>query len=220
MSNKLKVLGLAFVAIFAMSAVAASAASAAETFHSDGHPTTLTAEAKTNQVFTTTVGKVTCTAVSLDNTTITAEETHEITAHPTYTGCTGPLGITIRVNMTSCDYNFTSTRTGEHAQVHIECATTGDEIDVRKEIFGVESECIRVPAQTPTGGGVTYTNGEANGIRDVVVKATVTGIKYTEMGGVGCGTAGTVVNDGTYTGEVTVKGDNDPGGEPTSIWWE
>lgn len=221
MNRKLKALGLAFVAAFAMSAVVASGASAAETFHSDGHHTILDAESigAAGQVFKTTVDTLKCTGVSVDGTT-NETETHELTATATYSGCSAVgLKLTTRVTMTTCDYKFTSTlveHTGQkHAEVHIECTNPEDEIDIEALFLGAYRQCVKVPPQTPTTPGVTYSNGGSGSTEDIVVKATVEGIKYTEVGI--CG-SNTVHNDGTYEGEVTVKG-TDTEGNHTAIWW-
>ena len=216
MSIKLKALGLALVAACAISAIAASSASATgEKFTSNKEHTILSAAqvAGGKQIFETTVGPLTCTEVSVDEATMATGVESVITAKPTYGGCTGEIGgvtVTTRVTMTSCDYKFTSEVPAgkEHAEVHIECTTAGDEIDVEGKFLGVFLQCVKVPAQTPTGGGVVYTN---SGTDHIKIKATVTGIKYTEMGSCGSGTA----NDGKYEGEVTVSGKDTEGNTAT-----
>ena len=206
MSIKLKALGLALVAACAMSAIAASSASAAgEKFTSNREHTILSTSSINKQVFTTTAGTIECTEASVDEATMATGAESAITAKPTYNGCTGVIGgsaVTTRITMTSCDYKFTSEVPAgkEHAEVHIECTTAGDEIDIEGKFLGVFVQCIKVPAQTPTGGGVTYEN---SGTDHIKIKATLTGIKYTEIGG--CG-SNTNVNDGTYSGEITVSG--------------
>ena len=214
MTIKLKALSLALVAACAMSAIVASSASASgEKFTSDRTHTILSASAITNQVFTTTAGTIECTAMSVDEATMATGVESAITAKPTYSGCIGiSVPVTFRVTPTSCDYRFTSEIPAgrEHAEVHIECTTAGDEIDWEAKFLGVFLPCITVPAQTPTGGGVTYAN---SGTDHIKVKATVTGIKYTED--MPCGN-NTNVNDGTYSGEVTVSG-KEPGGNRATL---
>ena len=215
MSIKLKALSLGLVAAFAISAIAASSALAVEVpakFTSTKEHTILSATAINNQVFTTTAGTTECTAVAVDEATMATGVESAITATPTYTGCIGflPSSVTIRVTMTSCDYKFTSEVPAgrEHAELHIECTTAGDEIDWEAKFLGVFVQCLKVPPQTPTGGGVTYAN---SGIDHIKIKATVTGIKYTEVGACGPGTA----NDGAYFGEVTVSGKDTEGNTAT-----
>ena len=215
MTIKLKVLGLALVAACAMSAMAATSASATgEKFTSDKTHTILSASAINNQVLTTTVGATECTEISFDEATMASTAVTEITAKPTYSGCVDTIGgskVTARVNMTSCDYKFTSEIPAgkEHSQLHIECTTAGDEIDWEVKVLGVFVQCLKIPAQTPTGGGVTYAN---SGTDHIKMKFTVTGIKYTELGS--CGN-NTNVNDGTYEGEVTVSGKDTAGSTAT-----
>jgi hypothetical protein len=75
---------------------------------------------------------------------------------------------------------------------------------------------INLPAQTPTSGGVTYSNGTVGGRKDVTVKETITGITYATTGlfcvPVGLPSHG---NDADIRGSVTVKGfvDNCTAGE-------
>ena len=222
MSHKLKALGLALFAVLALSAVSASGASAAgELFHAETAHSTLDFTQDGNgtttglQVFETTIeGALECTGVS-GSATLTASTVTQVTATPVYSGCKkGSLNTDVK--MRSCDYLFTSEITPTHAQVHIQCATPGDHIQVNGTILGSEVACVKIPAQTPTGGGVTYHNIGSGTTREVTITATVTGIEYTEVGA--CG-SNTVANDGKYTGNVLVTGTN-TAGEHEGVWWE
>jgi len=225
MNRKLKALGLALFAAFALSAMTASGASAAEEFHSseahtildvtqDGTEGSITGQ----QIFETTVGKLSCTGVEA-SVTLTAKTLSEITAVPTYTKCNkienGAEGLVTHVKFTSCDYLFTSKKSGTHSQVHIQCSTPGDHIHVNATFLGSEVQCVTIPPQTPTGGGVTYHPVGSAPKRTLTIEATVTGIEYTEKGI--CGSA--VANNGIYNGNVLVQGTN-TNNEEIDIWWE
>lgn len=229
MNRKLKMLGFAAIAALALSAVGASGASAVDRhFASEKAHTILDAEALATehgiQKFTVTGGALgtECKKVSA-HATIAAATVTEITATPTYSECEkSGGGQKVHVHMETCDYLFTATRTttpggveDPHSQVHIKCTQTGDHIEIKATTIIGELNCLRVPPQTPTGGGVTYETGVKNGKHDITINATVTGIEYTEVGA--CG-ANHVTNDGTYTGTITVSG-TDAGGAAVGITW-
>ena len=214
MNRKLRTLGLALFAVLAVSATSASAAWGAN-FHSDGSPTTVTPAGNNTQVFQTTVDEFTCTTVGGSGTN-TGTTTSEVTFKPTYSGCKGVnKGLNAHVDMMSCAYIITANLVGSHAPVHVECSVAGDEITIQATIGGVKVPCLDIPAQTPTGGGLTYDNGTLSGVEDITATATITGITYTETGVCGSGET----NNGSYTGQVTVTGENAEG-EDTDIWWE
>ncbi len=214
MIRNLKVLGLALGAVFAFSAMAASSASAIDTFTtSAGASDTVTGVSHDN-VFNITgpEAKVECTTSHFSGTI--ANNSAHATITPTYTGiigetphnnpeCNGPFGSTAAVNMTTCDYDLTGTTTGSDsgtdATISITCTTAGDEIMVTTSLGAV----LKIPAQTPTSGGVTYTN---EGLTKVKVKATATGITYTCSTAFLCGLAGiaTEGNTADYNGTVIV----------------
>ena len=219
MNRKLKALGLTLMATLALSALAASGASAAgEQFHAEVDHAVLDASGGL-QTFTTTVGELTCEKVTGDATI--AEKvttTSEITATGiVYSGnCKRSDGVKTDIDMKHCDYLFTSEKSGTHAPVHIKCENVGEHIAVNATILGSLVACVKVPPQTPTGGGVTYDSNGSGSSRTVTITATVTGIEYTEVGA--CG-KNTVANDGTYTGSVTITGTN-TGGAQVGIWWQ
>ena len=224
MSHKLKALGLTLFAVFALSATMASGASAAEElFHSEVTNTTLVASQDGEitsstglQTFHTTLGKLTCGKVS-GQVTIAAKTVEEVTIAPTYEHCEKE-GVKTDVHFETCDYLFTSKKTtgATHSEVHIKCTKAGDHIRINATILGSQVACAEVPAQTPTGGGVTYHNIGTGTTREITITATVTGIEYTEVGA--CGKS-TVANDGEYTGNVLVTGTNATK-EHVGLWWE
>lgn len=127
-----------------------------------------------------------------------------LTVTPTYENCTvggGPDTATVRMN--GCHYEFkskSSTAAG-HATVHLLCPV-GKKAEVETpngtEKFG---------AQTPTSGGVTYTN-VAGGT--VTANVTVEGI-HAECHGL-CQFLGTNTTTATLKGAVKVEGLNTEGG--------
>jgi hypothetical protein len=231
MSNKIKALGLALFAAFAMSAVAASAASAEE-FHSEVEHTILMSKSIGNQVFTVDSGELECKKVSLNEPESTigpeASTTDEVTVTPEYSECV-KKGTSTQLfpdfAANECDYRFTSeTDATEHAQVHIECAGEetegGQGVIITATIFHLN--CVDVPPQTVggqgNGSGVHYTNTGAGAGRTIDVEATISEeIHYTQTGV--CSTSGdpeTYFN-GSYTGTVEVEG-TDTEEEQVGIW--
>ena len=209
MTRNLKALGLALVAIFAMSAIASSAAQATPgIFTWTAGTTKLTAEQDAVgglQKFTTSNGNVECNEVH-GEATVAGTESAEVTAqnikyqNSGSAECNGPFGTHPKIEFNSCDYLFTAGETigttgmETTGQAHIKCATAGQQIVINASVC-----TIKVAEQTPTGGHVIFKTitGTKN---HVTIEATVTGITYTASG---LCTGG---NNGTYTGNVTVKG--------------
>ena len=196
MSRNLRALGLALLAAMAMTAVAAQAASAHE-FTSASNSTVLTATG-TNHVFNANGVEIKCHAFFKGTQTGVAADT--ITVHPIYNNeaktCETPIG-KAQIDTKVCDYIFESDTVGGDAPVTVSCAA-GHSI----KITGTACT-ITVGSQTP-GNGVTF----ANGVGDVNVTATATGIHYTTSGGLGCALPGLPLTgtNGTYTGTATVQG--------------
>jgi hypothetical protein len=143
----------------------------------------------------------------------------DITANAEYEGtpeeepphsehCESSVG-TVIVDMNGCDYLLTGETNRTHdekatAEVHIECENEGEEI----ETTGSSGCDIDIPAQTPTAGGVTYTQSEdAEGTKTITVDAHVTGITYTSTG-FACVLAGisSEANNLDYAGTVEITG--------------
>ena len=240
MYRNLKALGLAMAALFAFGAVAASAASAVEEheFHSDSEVTHLTAAATTPQVFFAKTGdakRVQCEQVNVSGTitgTKVESETYkadEVTVEPTYSECaiwegaTRLIGAT--VTSTGCHYKFDSDTDGNgHAAVEIKdtvgtlCANNPGGITVT--VLG--QPCIHVEPTTELEGGVHYNNiTTENGVKDIEVEATVSGIDSvtTNHPLVGCAAVeGETDTTGTYEGSVDVTGFKDAAHtEPANI---
>jgi hypothetical protein len=193
--------------LLAVSAIAASSAFA--TYDQAAKTATLSGSQTTKNIFTTDSGTVKCTEATFSGNGIgtTAEPTAgittfpEVTVHPVYTNCTA-FGLAAEVKTTGCNYVFTTattTTTGSHAAVHVECET-GKEIEV---IAGGGACVTKVPAQTP-GGVVKFANEPAG---KVTATAEVTGISYSQAG-TGCTGGNKSDTNGTYTGGVLLEGKN------------
>jgi hypothetical protein len=218
MSHKIKALGLALAAVFAMSAVAAQAASATpHTFVTDsGNPAYLTGTQEpapaVNRLFFTGSGEeVECEAAHYESTGTVANEAEEVTVHPVYEECSSLLAPNpgeVKVRTHSCHFTLTGTTDGNgHAEAHVANCPEGEEIEIE-----IEGACtIYVGNQTPTEGGVHYTNHTTATPMDFTVQATATGIHYTYEGPL-CFLAveeGPTPHDADFISSITVKCYND-----------
>lgn len=204
MNRKLKAVGLALVAVFAMSAVMASGAQgAAGKFTASSYPAAFTGTQVVAHKFATTPGNVTCSGAAFSGEQAAATE--NLTVKAVYSGCLLGGLVEAKVNMKSCDYVFhaglTVTTNGPIAgTVDVECSTANDEIAVTNAA-GCE---ILIPQQTGLSK-VEYTNNTGTG--DVTVNINVTGIKYTETKPCIKGETETkVTTNGVYTGTATISG--------------
>ena len=212
----LKVFGLALVAVFAMGAIAAASASAAlHQFHSGNANTTITVASNATQEFTYETGGevVKCTTVGGSGEVSGAQTTHEITFKPTYSGCSVNIPFTsVQIDMNECDYLFTINQKEEDpkeegknsGQVHVKCPTKAgvqQQITITVKLFGGLLCTFHIAEQTPDGVA-DYAN---SGTNNVSVTPTQTGIDGTRQGSSECGSATSTT--GTYTGQVTVKGE-------------
>jgi hypothetical protein len=164
MTRKLKTLGVALVAVFALTAVAASTASAYQ-YTASTYPTTGTGESAIgNDTFTTEGGTVECKS-HFEGTL--SEASTDLTVTAKYTNCRA-FGF-LEAEVSHCKYTFTEPTTdgkgGWHAQVHV----VGAPCTIKA------STChVTVPLQNSLGN-VTI-NNLATG--DVSVQANVTAIEY------------------------------------------
>jgi hypothetical protein len=158
MTRKIKTLGVALVAVFALTAVMASAASAAS-YTATTYPTTATGEsALGNDVFTTEAGAVECKAHFVG--TLTAASS-DLTVTPTYTNCK-VFGFDGQV--TGCKYTFTAV------------STTSSNVDVVNPCTIIGGNCHVTVDNQNSLSSVATTNNAAG---DVSVQANVSAIKYT-----------------------------------------
>ena len=213
MTRNLKALGLALLAVSSMGAMTASSASAVTDIMTVDNGTQATVTAISHDhVFTTAGTKFECTTAKFTSTVVDGGSTFTVTASyegttnvvPHTTHCAGIFG-TLTIDMNGCDYKLTghtdadhSPEVDSHGRIWIECP-------VNQEIVMTNSTCtIRVPAQTPTEGGFTYTNQLDGTIWDVQAEITVTGITYTATHSFACTLAGLKPegNDATYSGNT------------------
>jgi hypothetical protein len=212
MIRNLKALGLVLSAVFAFSAMAASSASAVDTFTVEGGGSVNVSGVSHNNVFKITgpEASVVCTTSTFSGTATNGSNSLTIT--PTYIGrpeetphgtkCNA-LGSAATVNMNTCDYDLTGSTTGSDsgtdATTSITCSGS-NEIIITTD-FGL---ILRIPAQTPTSGGVTYTNEGSK----VKVTATATGITYTCETAFLCAISNLSMagNSGDYNGSVILAG--------------
>jgi hypothetical protein len=213
MTRYIKALGLALVAVFAMTAVMASAAHAAQGKFTPTESKQLTASqddaggqntATGLQSFKTTSGTVSCDEVSGTALVTPGSQPVEVTAEKIkyndtgLTTCKGPFSTKPTIEFKTCDYLFTAGETlgtsDLTVQPHIVCQGT-DQITISAPFCQ-----IHVPKQSPKGHIIFKNVAGINGKTHITGEATVSEIKYqgTEL----C-SSGT---DGTYTGNITVKG--------------
>jgi hypothetical protein len=234
MIRNLKALGLALVAVFAMSALSASSASAVDHFTNTlgaGKPALLTGTSHGHEFkITPNIASFGCTTSKFTGTAF--DGSAEVTVDPEYTGtfnqtphethCNSSLG-KITVDMNGCHYVLTGNTTGEDppvvgkdATVWITCPGT-NKISMTNTGTGVT---ITIPPQTPTKGGVVYTNlpNHAGGAA-IEVHATITGITFEchptflcTLGGISHHS-----NDADYTGTLIATCYEDIDGLPTPV---
>jgi hypothetical protein len=195
--NKIRIIGLALVAVLAVSAVSVASASAKE-FKLTSYPGMVAGVGTENQVFTVTGGEVVCETSSFESGTISANsETLEMSA--TYSKCKAFSGKTslgeASVAMEGCKYKF---HTNETTDVICE-GTKAITITI---VGGI---CvIKVAAQTGLSKvGYELVSGEA------IVTPNVAKITYTVSGALCPLSSGTA---GTYKGKAKAKGLTTGGG--------
>jgi hypothetical protein len=203
MRRNLKSLGTAVLAVCALSAVTASAASADPIFHSEVGHTILTGSqgAAEASVLTTDKGELKCQIVKVKG-TMAAATTTTMTLIPTYENCKMD-GVTTFVTFNGCAYLFhlgLNTETFE-SKMDLECPEG-------KQLVIEAGFCtITIPPQAALQQ-VTFTNEGAGTTRSVIADLNVSGIHYEEHGAECGGEENKTTNNGTITGEITVRGEN------------
>ena len=212
MNLNLRALGLALLAMFTFGAVAASSAFAVDHFTAEKEKAVITSTVSENFVTTLTnekgetAQKVACKTSKFSGTFVTSATT--VTVFPTYKGtinkevdenhCT-TTGGKIEVELNGCDYDLTGETTKEDKKAVGKDAVFSITCPKEKEItYKTNLGCtLHIPEQTPTEGGVVYTNITHLGKKAIEVTATVTGITYTSTGAL-CGAAG-IPSEGNNT---------------------
>jgi hypothetical protein len=208
--KRIKVIGPALVAAFALSAVAASAASA-HSFESttNKYPVHVTAIGGI-QTFEAAAAKSVCEKLKAG----TGEEgapdptgpSESLEIHPKYEKCNvtiSGVNVPATVTTTGCNYVFHAAAVNtKEGTVDVKCVT-GKSINIALE--GVLAGCVISVTGTGTGvnaglKSIEYRNEPAG---EVTVNAAVKGItwKATEKCGIGLGGA-----EATYTGSAVSKG--------------
>jgi hypothetical protein len=237
MTRKLKALGLAMFAVFALSAVAVASAQAAEEFHSEAAHTVLTGTQDED------AGAASTAKLSIGGVTVECRETHiegdqtgttsaTATVRPRYNGTSGnPTGepctsfagsTTVATNM--CHYKLgAATDANGHATASVICPAAGEAITISSagciiKITGGPNNKVGGVEVNQNLKGVHYTNTGSGATRDITVKSTITGIHFTTNGAFACVIAGLPATgtNASYTGDVTTKGFNYTSGETTA----
>ncbi|MGB7684823.1 MAG: hypothetical protein WBL45_03480 [Solirubrobacterales bacterium] len=200
MVSKLKIGGLALLAVLATIAVAASAAQAGE-FTASEYPATITGSQTAKHDFKFQTGTVSCAKATFHGTLEEASET--LTVKADYKECKTPNG-GVSVKMNSCDFLLHADETIENGRVDgsldIQCNEEGDEIEFVEPANGC---VIKVPAQEGLGT-LVYTNKEMAG--DFEMDISLTEMLYTQNEK--CNEQGTF-EDGQYLGKSTMQADEE-----------
>jgi hypothetical protein len=189
--QRLKVIGLALVAVFAMAAVAAASASAKEFVASKTGK--LTGVAVNTHVFKTKAGNVECKKAEVVNSEVKAlkSATQEVELH--YTECKA-FGFA-SAEVSNAKYLFSSAETKN--------ASLKNVVTVKASTCTVTVENVLANQEREK---VTYVNGLAGKLGKLEVQAKVENVTYKT--GTGCLNGGKTFTDGVYEGneEVGVEG--------------
>lgn len=213
MFHSIKVLGLGLLAALSLSALAAPAATANPKFHSEFAGIFLTG-AQTGivaNVLTTDLGEMKCKDVKFTGSQA-AMTTTTMTLTPNYQECK-IAGQNAVVTLNGCRYTFHLEEQEEpiEARMGIECPL-GEQIEIDT------AECTTtIPPQEPLKT-VTFTNEGEGTTRSIIADLNVSEIHYIEHGA-GCASQKETTENGTYTGVITVKGE-DSEQNHVGIWVE
>ncbi len=202
MISSIKILGLGLLAALSMSAAAAPAASANPFFHSEFAGIFLTG-GQTGMVantLTTDLGVMKCNVARFDGSQ-NPMTTTTMTLKPTYEQCKVGMQNAL-VTLNGCRYTFHLEEQEEpiEARMGIECPM-GEELEIDTQ------ECtIKIPPQAPLKE-VTFTNEGEGTTRSVIADLNVSEIHYEEVGA-GCASEEETTENGSYTGVITVKGED------------
>jgi len=211
--HNLKILGLGLLAALVIGAVTASAALAIPQFHTEMEDTTLTGSQGQNManILTFDLGEMKCKVAKFDGTQ-QPEVSTTLTLKPTYEECK-IAALNAKVTPNGCGYLFhlgENTETFE-AKMDIECP------DAKKIEIDTPECTITIPPQAGLGSA-KFTNEGAEATRAIIADLNIAGFHYVEDGA-GCANPGETTTNGTYTGEITVKGEN-AAEEHKGIWVE
>jgi hypothetical protein len=182
--KRVRIIGLALVAVFAFSAVAAASASAFTEFVAEPLGGTFGGKALNTQVFTVKAGKTECTKATPKG-EVKALKAEKEVIKVVYEGCKA-LGQKTKIS--EAEYEFNA-KTGSVA--------VKNNITITVEELGFNCTVKVGPVGNETLEKIEYAN---NG-KKLKAKANVAGITYTTSGGF-CGEG---AKTGTYTGEVEAE---------------
>lgn len=212
MLPNLKTLGLALLAVLVLGSAATSTASATPQFHFESGHTIITGQQTTANALAFDVGVVKCGVAQFGGTSAVFTTT-TITLTPTFDNCLLNEEEEVTFTHNGCSFVFHLGANTEHltGTMSIECPAN--------EVIEIDApECtITVPSQGNLGT-VTFTNEGAEMTRSVVFDLGIAGIDYAEDGA-GCANEEESTNNGTYTGKITVTGEN-TNGQHRGIWIE
>jgi hypothetical protein len=221
MTRKLKVLGTALIAAFAISAAFASMASADE-LTSEISPVTITGAGETgagiNKLSFPGVGTSECTSSTFTATTTTP--TTSVTVFPSYSGCTS-LGFPSTIHMNGCHYvlKIVAGSGGTFANADIVCPA-GKEITITANPAGTRKCVLHIPPQT-NRSRIDITNVGTETTRELVFHLELGGLTISSTSGAALGPDGLPLgsglgacpaitsNAGALTGTVKVTGEED-----------
>jgi hypothetical protein len=229
--RKIKMIGLAAVAVLALTAsVGVASASATDvsigddgtttTFQASAYPAYLSGTALTDYGWSRHTftfpdkgnGSVTCD-VDFSSQTDLTKASPSIALYADYSNCTGTLNskaVDADVNMNSCYYSFHSDGTPTPpfyaGQLDVKCAWSGDAIEVTRSTVNSHGhdvpQCeMSIPAQSNINNIELETIGSGIGIG-----VTSNNIQYSKEHGVLCGTYGTTYTNGSYQGATILYG--------------
>jgi hypothetical protein len=201
MVNKIKALGLAFVAITAMSAMASSAAQASQVHVSEA-PAVVTGHIVSGQQHILSIplaggGKLNaiCDASTIEA-TLNTTTSQQVTVTPQYSTCK-LAGTNATVAMNGCHYNLFSAgtpTTGATANATVIC-TPEKQIQIKTALCTVD-----VPAQE-NKAHVVFEAGQNGHVNAV---ATVGGLKATQTGAACPGGNGSQTEAASFSGSTTL----------------
>jgi hypothetical protein len=208
MNQKIKILGLVFVAALALAAVIAPAAHAQFTFSPSITLTGTQAEAH-KFVAGPGIGGITCTTSTLHG-TAASTGAHSLVMSPAYSGCKDSLGRTVHITKNTASFRFTSGATAGE--------TKGD-VDISGEIVWTVTTSFghcTITVGSQTVNGVSYK--ALGGTSGLEVSWNTTNFHSAHVGGAfSCGTSATTSSTGIYVGTTVVTA-KDAAGTPLPVY--
>jgi hypothetical protein len=203
MNRNFKALGIAILAATAIGVLSVSVAQASfPLFHSEAEDTVLTGSQGqvVANILTTDLGELKCKHVTFGGTQ-GVFTTFTMTLKPKYEECKiGEANAVVTVNECAFVFHLGESTEPIEAQMDIECVD-GNQIVVHTE------ECsITIPPQAGLKK-VTFTNEGEETTRSVVADLNLEEIHYVEHGA-GCASQTETTENGTYTGRITVTGED------------